>query len=178
MKIEKVQEQYSTFCQNIQSVILGTVDSEGLPAATYTPYAMDAERNIYIFVSRMTAHTKNMIETPNVSALFLEDEADTKQIYARARLSYNCTAEEILRETPAFEGAISLLLDRHGNIVQKLTEMGDFHLFKLEPQSGRFVVGFGAAYQIAKEDLNALVHLRGDGGQGHVRPAAAHATAK
>lgn len=172
MKMEKLQEQYATFCENIQSVVLATISAkDGSPSATYTPYAMDDERNIYIFVSRMTAHTNNLIANPKVSALFLEDEADTKQIYARARLSYNCISEEVERDSEAFKAGIDLLEARHGNIVKRLTEMGDFHLFKLVPQNGRFVVGFGAAYQITKEDPHTLVHLTGDGGHGHTRPA-------
>jgi heme iron utilization protein len=39
-----------------------------------------------------------------------------------------------------------------------MKSLADFRIFKLRPYSGRFVVGFGAAYAIDPNDLGQLIH--------------------
>ncbi len=41
-----------------------------------------------------------------------------------------------------------------------LASMLDFHLFKLVPQKGRFVMDFGGAYEITNQNLDRLIHLK------------------
>ena len=43
---------------------------------------------------------------------------------------------------------IKALRDRQGALVETLTSLADFRLFLLVPQSGRYVVGFGKAYEL------------------------------
>ena len=37
----------------------------------------------------------------------------------------------------------------------------DFRIFQLTPRDGRFVIGFGAAYQISGDNLSQLTHITG-----------------
>ncbi|MEL7331289.1 MAG: HugZ family protein, partial [Cyanobacteria bacterium J06560_2] len=37
----------------------------------------------------------------------------------------------------------------------------DFRIFQLTPHTGRFVMGFGAAYSVDPDDLTKLIHITG-----------------
>jgi putative heme iron utilization protein len=65
-----------------QSLILATVDAEGNPNSSYAPF-VEIDNKFYILVSFMAKHTKNLSEGRKVSAMFIEDESATKQVYAR-----------------------------------------------------------------------------------------------
>ena len=48
---------------------------------------------------------------------------------------------------------------RFGQVMQLLESLPDFHLFELQLQGGRYVRGFGQAYDLAGERLDRLVHV-------------------
>ena len=154
---EKLLQLYETFIDQFQSVILGTVSLEGIPQASYAPCIVDEARNIYIFVSGLSAHTQNLASTGRVSALFIKDESDTSQIFARQRLSYACTVS-LLERNQTWEAIAQKFQARFGSIVEVMVGLPDFRIFQLTPQSGRFVVGFGAAYDVDPDDLSRLIH--------------------
>lgn len=155
---EKLSSLYNEFPNQFKSVILGTASADGTPQASYAPCVVDESRNIYIFVSGLSAHTKNLTQTQRASALFVKDEADTPQMFARQRLSYDCAVRLLARESEEWTAIAQQFLDRFGNIVEVMIGLPDFRLFQLVPQSGRFVVGFGAAYDIDPNDLSRLIH--------------------
>ena len=155
---EKLAQLYEAFPGQFQSVILGTVSTEGVPQASYAPCVIDSERNIYIFVSGLSAHTQNLAATGQVSALFVKDEAETPQMFARQRLSYACTVRRLERDSDEWRAIAQKFQTRFGGIVEVMTGLPDFRIFQLTPQSGRFVVGFGAAYDVDPNDLSQLVH--------------------
>lgn len=152
------QEAYQSFPQQFGSIILGTVSADGSPQASYAPCIVDDSRNIYIFVSGLSAHTQNLSTTGKASILFIEDEAKTPQIFARKRLSYNCSGSLLARGSEQWDAIAQQFADRFGNIVEVMIGLPDFRIFQLSPHSGRFVVGFGAAYDIDPNDLNQLIH--------------------
>lgn len=155
---EKLSQLYAAFPDQFKSVILGTASVNGVPQASYAPCVMDESRNIYIFVSGLSAHTQNLTSTGQVSALFVKDEADTPQMFARQRLSYACTVKLLDREEDTWTAIAQKFLTRFGNIVEVMIGLPDFRIFQLTPQSGRFVIGFGAAYDVDPNDLSRLIH--------------------
>lgn len=158
-KFEAAVAAYQTFTHTFQSIVLGTVSAEGEPNASYAPFVMDGDRNIYIYVSGLSPHTQNLHAIPKASVLFLQDEQDTQQIFARKRLSYDCTASLIEAESEQWIQIVDRFEGRFGNMVQLLRTLPDFRVFQLTPTSGRFVMGFGAAYRVDNDDLNQLVHI-------------------
>lgn len=154
-------QTYQAFPSRFGSVILGTASSGAQPQASYAPCVMDEARNIYIFVSGLSAHTQNLATTGRASALFIEDEAQAKQMFARKRLSYDCSATLLERETDQWNAIAQQFSARFGNIVEVMISLPDFRIFQLKPESGRFVMGFGAAYDIDPTDLNKLIHKTG-----------------
>ncbi len=155
---DKLLQIYQAFPSQFKSAVLGTVSTEGQPQASYAPCIVDADKNIYIFVSGLSAHTQNLSATGKVSVLFVEDEAKTTQMFARKRLSYDCSSVLLSRGTGKWDVIAQQFAERFGNIVEVMISLPDFRLFQLKPHSGRFVMGFGAAYDIDPKDLNKLIH--------------------
>ena len=165
----KAKQAYANHCESIKSVVLGTVDAQGMPLASYAPYAMDEQRHIYVMLSGMSPHSQNLETTAKASALFIEDEAQTKNIFARKRLSFDCTVSIVPQADARFDALADLLYERHGSTIERLRLMPDFRMFELIPQSGRFVIGFGSAYEISGDRLDQLKQLGGGHGNPHVR---------
>ncbi len=161
-QLEKAQAEYETFPQELSSVIISTISQQGIPNASYAPCVIDDAKNIYIYVSGLATHTQNLHANPQVSVLFIDDEAKSEQIFARRRLSFDCTASLIERETEIWNSIVEKFHQRFGEIIELLRGLNDFRIFQLTPKSGRFIIGFGTAYQISGDRLNQLVHITGD----------------
>ncbi|MBD2568265.1 HugZ family protein [Anabaena lutea] len=155
-KIEKAQAEYEKFTEKFESIIISTVNDQGIPNASYTPFVIDDAKNIYIYVSGLSTHTKNIYANPHVSILFIEDEVNTKQIFARRRLTFDCTATLLERETDQWNQIVQQFQERFGEIIEMLRSLPDFRIFQLTPIEGRFVIGFGSAYHISGDNLNQL----------------------
>ena len=157
---DKLLETYQTFPDRFGSVVLATVSTDGQPQASYAPCVVDEARNIYVYVSGLSTHTQNLTATSKASVLFIEDESKTQQIFARMRLSYDCQAALLERESDQWNAIAQQFEDRFGNIVEVMRGLADFRIFQLQPQSGNFVVGFGAAYKVDPQDLSKLIHRK------------------
>lgn len=138
-----------------QSVILATIDSDGKPTASYAPY-VQVNNTFYILVSFMAKHTKNLLNG-QASMMFIEDESATKQIYARERLTFDTVTSQVERDSDLWNSVLPQLKEKHGKILDILSEMQDFILVALKPTVGNYVNGFGSAY-IVDENLEVVQH--------------------
>ncbi len=152
----RVTELYQAFPQKFRSIMLSTASADGIPQASYAPFLIDADKKIYIYISGLSAHTANLKQTGRVSVLFIEDEAETKEIFARRRLTYECTAAILPRDTTQWQTLIDRFEQRFGQVIGLMKGLPDFQIFQLQPQAGQFVMGFGAAYRVGSQDLNSL----------------------
>ncbi len=117
---------------------MATVDAEGTPNASYAPFVQIGNK-FYVLVSFMAKHTKNLSESRKVSAMFIEDESATKQVYARERLTVEVSTSQIERDSDDWNNIVGKLKERHGKIVDILNEMTDFILVALHPVKGAYV---------------------------------------
>ncbi|MBW4646295.1 MAG: pyridoxamine 5'-phosphate oxidase family protein [Goleter apudmare HA4340-LM2] len=161
-EIDKVQSEYESFLPRFKSAIISTVSEQGIPNASYAPFVSDESKNIYIYVSGLAKHTQNLYANPHVSVLLIEDESQSKQIFARRRLNFDCTATLIERDTNHWLTIVDQFQARFGEIIGVLRDLPDFRIFQLTPDAGRFVIGFGAAYHINGDNLNQLVQIRSE----------------
>lgn len=148
-------QEYSRFLDDFQSLILATTNKDGTPNASYAPFVQDENRNFYVQVSGLAKHTPNLYHTGKASILFLQDESGAEQIFARRRLTYNCTVELLEDQDPIRETILDRFEERFGQIAAMLRKMPDFRMFRLTPRDGLLVLGFGAAYPITG-DLTEL----------------------
>lgn len=158
--LHRVTELYQEFPDKFRSIILSTVSANGAPQASYAPFLIDGDKTLYIYVSGLSAHTTNLKQTSRASVLFIEDEAETKEIFARRRLTYECTATPLPRDTTQWQTLIDRFEQRFGQVIGLMKGLPDFQIFQLQPQAGQFVIGFGAAYRVSTEDLNTLLPRR------------------
>jgi len=142
-----VTPRVNELISSCKSVILATVNEEGAPNASYAPFAR-IENRFYILVSFMSRHTRNLRDVGKVSAMFIEDEANTRQIYARDRLTLDVQTREIKRGTPEWEQGIEKLKENHGKVLDILVSLEDFIMIELTPVTGSYVNGFGSAYYV------------------------------
>ncbi|WLD23047.1 pyridoxamine 5'-phosphate oxidase family protein [Flavobacterium dauae] len=141
---------------NSKSVILGTIDAEGNPNSSYAPF-VNIDNKFYILVSFMARHTKNLRDQKKASMMFIADESNSKQIYARERLTFDVTTTQIERDSDQWNTVVEKLKETHGKVVEVIVPMEDFILIALNPVKGSYVNGFGSAYFV-NENLDVLEH--------------------
>jgi putative heme iron utilization protein len=161
-QFETAEAAYQNFTEQFQSVVLGTTSADNVPNASYAPFVSDDSKNIYIYVSGLSAHTQNLHAVPQASLLFIEDESQTQQIFARRRLTFECRAILIERDTERWNEIVNRFEARFGNIIELLRGLPDFRIFQLTPTKGRFVTGFGAAYEVDSNNFNSLINNSSD----------------
>ncbi|MBD2114737.1 MULTISPECIES: HugZ family protein [Cyanophyceae] len=152
-----VSAAYQDLPSRVYSLMLSTVNSDGQPHASYAPYVIDANYQIYIFTSGLSAHTANLQSSGLASILLIEDEAVAPQVFARQRIAYDCEASLLPRGTADWDTVADRFEQRFGDIIPMLRSLDDFQIFCLSPQAGRFVMGFGAAYAVDPQNLSQLI---------------------
>ena len=156
---ESLEESFTNFKQSVKTLQLSSITNEGKPNASYSPFVVDKQGNFYIFVSQLASHTQDLLANPQASILLIQDEADTRQIFARRRISYQCGVEVVSDDSSDYLPMLNTLEERFGNVVELLRTLPDFILFKLTPYQGQYVKGFGKAYKLIGEGLLELEHI-------------------
>ncbi len=155
------------FIKTFQSTVLGTLDENGLPFGSYAPF-VHHEHKFYIFISNVAKHARNLQAVPKASLLFIEDESKTEQIFARKRVSLQCSSQMITREEGKFEDVMNIFKKKFSEeMVSMLMGMQDFNLYELSTDYGEATFGFGEAYNIGGEYMEDLVARSGGSGHGH-----------
>jgi len=145
---ESAREELQSLLTGCQSLVLATLDESGAPAPSYAPFVRDRSGAFFVFVSGLADHTRNMGRDDRVGVMLIDDESDSRQIFARRRLMLDCRSEAIGPDSPEYESRLDAMEQRFGEVVGMLRGLPDFVLFRLVPVSGRFVLGFGQAYAV------------------------------
>ncbi len=155
----QLNDEISTFLTQQQSLMLSSINDAGFPHASYAPF-VNHNNELLIFISQLAAHTQHLLTTGKAGVLMIEDEASSDDVFARTRLSYQMKVEVIARDDVFWLEGIALLKQKLGDRIDLLSQLGDFVLFRLIPVEGRYVKGFGRAYEISPGSLVAeLSHI-------------------
>jgi heme iron utilization protein len=143
---------------------------EGLPFASMVPFAVwrDAAGDRLLFVthvSRLSAHTRDMLESPQVCLLITAPEAgeDAEPVPPQAlpRVSIPAVASFIDREHADFSTLAQAYLEKFP-FAADWFQLGDFSIVAFTPSgSARFIAGFARAMTVSAAQLQAAV--RGSG---------------
>jgi len=155
--------QLSGYLEPFQSAVLGTLSENGYPFSSYAPFYYDG-KTVYIFISDIATHSKNIQRDPKASVFFIEDESKSPQIFARKRISLQCDVIAISRDDSHYAPIMQGFVAKQGETLSMLMGMGDFNLYALTPIYGEATFGFGEAYHIGGEEMNELVTRRGNTG--------------
>ncbi|CAA0081912.1 putative protein [BD1-7 clade bacterium] len=153
------------FVASRKTLQLASIDENGLPFSSYAPFAI-GDDCIYVLLSEIAVHGINLMVNPRASALVIEDEDTADILFARKRVNYQMRVENIEYQADGWDLGIETLVHRHGEISANLSQKEDFKLFRLIPERGRYVKGFGKAYSFSGDSLtgDVLDHMR----DGHV----------
>ncbi len=127
---------------------LGTIHG-GAPYVSMVPFVLLEDASAFVVhVSRLAAHTNDMLAEPRVSLLVTEQEHPGVSPRALARLTVLGTAAELPDSAPGHGAARDLYLARFPDAAPAF-ELGDFSLFAITPGSLRWVGGFAQAATLA-----------------------------
>lgn len=140
-KLERLAQEARAFMSGFQSLVLGTVSAHGEPEASYAPFVHRARDGLYVYVSELSRHTGNLKSNGRASALLIADEHESRQMFARTRLTFRCGAAEVERETDRWNSVLDDFEDRFGEVMDMIRPLEDFHLFVLEPKPAFMCAG-------------------------------------
>ncbi len=156
MKNTRLQHQIikevDRFLHSRKSLMLSTLDKDGMPFSSYAPFTV-YQQHLFIFISQLALHTQHLIDHPQASILLIEDEDNCDDVFARMRLTYQIKANVIGRDTELWSQVIEEMTMRLGDRMTLLSQLGDFVLFQLTPSTGRYIKGFGKAYELTGDSL-------------------------
>lgn len=153
--VEKNKENYLQFINKRKNLILSLIDDEGKPFISYAPF-VKKDGKLYIYISKIAEHYGYMENNDFVDAFLIADESETNNKFATERVRWSCTSSNIGND--GYEDIFELFNADHGEAMLKLLRGLDFSLFELTPMKGRYVVGFGLAFNI-DVDANVFNHV-------------------
>jgi putative heme iron utilization protein len=130
---------------------LGTLH-QGAPFVSMVTYAVARDGSLILHVSRLAAHTRDMLDSPDVSLLITESEETGKMPQALARVTVQGRAQRLDRDSQKHTEAQDVYLARFPDAAP-LFEFSDFSIFIIKAVSARLIAGFAQAVTITAEDF-------------------------
>ena len=159
-KAEKLRAKLLSSAQTIGSSILTpTAEGQGMPDIGFAPFIRH-EGSFYIYSSDLSSHIRSLIAGQPVQFFLIADEGSSQNIWARVRLKFRASVEELSREDAAFDNLLDSIGEKHGPVMDLIRNFTDFHLFKITPERGNLVTGFAAAFEVERADFEIKTHLR------------------
>ncbi|GAA0090434.1 heme utilization protein HutZ [Paraclostridium bifermentans] len=143
-----------------KSLMISSLSKNSNPEVSYAPFIMKNNK-LYIYISKAANHYFNLLENNTCSVMLIEDEKESKSIFARQRVSFCCEAEIKSDDS-------NYILDEfekiHGSQIMMVLKSLDFDIFELNIKSGRLVKGFGQAFDIEIIDEEFVLNQVNGGG--------------
>lgn len=162
LDIESIRKEIKEFALSFGSVVLASQNPKNEVLATYAP-VIHYNDKFFIYISEVSEHYASIKSHPNnIEMMFLEDESKAKSVILRKRLRYRVSARFIERESSEFDCVFDRFIAQSGGSggIKTIRNMTDFHMIELIPSKGRFVKGFGQAYDIVD---GKAIYLGGEG---------------
>ena len=157
-ELDKARREYRALRNNSKAALLATVTQDQIPCASYAPLVW-VDNFCYFYLSDLASHTRNLKRCPTISLLLMEDEDQVDNAFARRRITFEATVVIVEREESLFAQVLTEFHHCFGKVMDVIEPLPDFHLFRVELQAGRFVRGFGQAYELTGDHLNDLTHV-------------------
>jgi putative heme iron utilization protein len=138
---------------------LGTLRSgTGEPFVSMIAYVPEPDLGGFVLLaSGLAQHTKDFLHDPRSSLLIHEPDDDpARDPQTLARVSIVGRVEPV---TDAAVPAARALYLEHFPHAARLFALGDFVLYRLVPESARFVAGFGRTYNLGPAQLGEAARV-------------------
>ncbi len=154
---DELQAEIDEFRQQQQTLMLATNSDAWLAEVSYAPFIEDEHGHFYLLLSGLSSHSQNLhshiLQQAPVSVMLIQDEQDSRNLFARKRLSYSCKVQLLVREDPRWQDIIGRMEKKLGKTVKLLAGLGDFSLFALQPQQGSYIRGFAQAFKLQGQQI-------------------------
>src|SRR5262245_63628481 len=137
---------------------LGTLH-EGVPFVSMVPYTVANDGSLVLHVSRLAAHSQDMLDHPDVSLLITESEASGKLPQALARVTVQGQAKMLERDSQKHIDTRDVYLSRFPDAAP-LFEFSDFNIVIIKPMSARVIAGFCQAITLTGDDFSTTIGAR------------------
>ncbi|MEX0669756.1 MAG: pyridoxamine 5'-phosphate oxidase family protein [Pirellulales bacterium] len=134
---------------------------DGRPFASMIPFAVHIDSRtgrlrFITHVSRLSTHTRDMLESPDICLLVTMLEDDSQPPQALPRVSLPATAVFIAPSDDDHAALKAAYLARFPHAADYF-QLGDFSIVALEPVSARFIAGFARALTLTPAQVAAAV---------------------
>lgn len=127
-----------------KTAALGTLH-DGAPYVSMVPFALLQDGSAFVIhVSRLAAHTQDMLVEPRVSLLISGSEQTGTSPLGVPRVTILGTARQLAHDAPEYPAARQAYLARFPDAAA-LFSLGDFSLFAITPAEARWIAGFAQA---------------------------------
>jgi heme oxygenase (biliverdin-IX-beta and delta-forming) len=155
---DSAHRDYLALRDQVNSAQLATLTRDANPEASYAPCVW-FEGDCFVFLSELASHTQNLKFEPSISLLLIEAETAAGNAFARKRISLFGRAQIVARADDIYKTVINDFYHRFGEVMKLIEPLPDFHLFRIRVQRGRFIRGFGQAYELAGDRLEQLIRI-------------------
>ncbi|WP_169752447.1 HugZ family heme oxygenase [Campylobacter mucosalis] len=140
-----IQSGMLNFINSFNSLLISSI-KDGQAISSYSPFVRDND-DFYICISSVAEHYSSIKQNPDkISILFIQDEKDAKSLFARVRASFRAEASFVDSDLRDFYLQKFKTAYPNESALAFIEQMKDFYIVKISPKSGRYVKGFGAAY--------------------------------
>lgn len=152
------EQTLARLIRETRTAALGTIH-DGEPNLAMVAVAWEKDFSaFYIHVSKLGKHTGDMEKDSHVSLLLTEADDHRADPQTLARLSVQGIATISPRNDPDYMRVRELYLKRFPE-AEQLFSLGDFNIWKVTLKGGRFVAGFGRAFNLVPEALKKVSAL-------------------
>jgi hypothetical protein len=131
---------------------LGTL-RQGAPFVSMVLYTPAPDFGaFYTHISRLAHHTQDILQDPRVSLMIVENDAQEADAQTLARLSILGHAVEVLADSEEYIQVKDDYLKKYPQ-AEPLFDFKDFSIFRIQPESARYVAGFARAFNLSVSQL-------------------------
>lgn len=145
MDTEVLKKNYQELVSTTKSIFLSTIALDGSPFLSYAPF-VEHEGKVYVYLSKIAEHYHNLEANGAVDIMLAADESASKNIFARERVRFKGTALNVGNE--GYEEVFAKFEAKFGVPTFKMLRTLDFSLFEMTLAKGRYVIGFGQAFDV------------------------------
>lgn len=129
---------------------------DGAPEAALLPFARrDDYRAVYVQASGLARHARGLVEGARVGVLVHAMDTPAADPMQLPRLSLQATVEVLDKSSAKFAVAREQFTARFPGAAMTL-DLGDFNLYELTFQRGRYVEGFARAFNVGPDTWDQL----------------------
>lgn len=153
-----IQQLLLALIRNQRIAALGTLRNSA-PEVSLVPFAASRDCSaFYIHISRLAHHTQNILHDARVSLLLSEADDGSRNPSSLARVSIQGEAVLVEANSSEYENAHSTYLTKVPQS-EMMFGLGDFGLYKIVPQTARFVAGFAQTHNLTLRDFQEVGSL-------------------